>query len=166
VQYTRRIVLKNILILLLGLIFIITGCNNQSSETEEIAKIYLEKKGYEVISYEGESSIVFSKSQLLELPGEQIWGVQYVEPDNYLNKEIETASFMVKNHPLDNMYDMGKTNLTVYIFNQEVIGGWSLPHSKERLVGGFYSLDGKTIEEIHGDWQKWRENWEDKYRTK
>lgn len=157
--------MKKILVLFLGLTFIITGCSTQLSENGEIAKTYLKELGYQVVSYEDENSIVFTKPQLLELPGEQIWGVQYTEPDEYLNKEIDTVSFMVKNHPLDDMYDMGKTNVTVYLFNQEVIGGWSFPHSKEGLVGGVYSVDGKTLEEIHGDWQKWREEWEIKYKN-
>ncbi|MFP3918200.1 hypothetical protein U5N28_10350 [Lysinibacillus telephonicus] len=163
-------------IIVLFLVFIIAGCNNQlndnkqQSEMEEdknidIAKNYLEELGYDVISYETKGSLLFTKSDLLDLPGEQIWGVQYTEPDNFLNKEINTVSFMVKNHPLDNLFNMGKTNATVLIFNEEVIGGWSFPHSKEPLIGAFYSIDGKTMEEIHGDLQKWRDEWENKYKN-
>ncbi|MRX72127.1 hypothetical protein GJU40_08125 [Bacillus lacus] len=156
--------MKKVFILLIA--FILTGCSNQPTLTEngEIADSYLQKLGYEVVSYEGESMIIFTKPRLTDMPDEQIWGVQYTEPDEYLDKEILLEKFLIKNHPLDDQFDMGKTNATVMTLNGEVIGGWSFPHSKEPLVGAPYSIDGKTIEEIHGDWQKWNNEWKSKYK--
>lgn len=31
-----------------------------------------------------------------------------MEPDEYFDKEINTVTFIVENHPLDNIYEMGK----------------------------------------------------------
>lgn len=95
------------------------------SENGEIAKMYLEGSGYEVVSYKKDSWQEFSKSDLLSLPNQQIWSVQHIEPDEYLNKRIDSVTFTVKNHPLDNIFDMGNTSVTVFLFDGKVIGGFS-----------------------------------------
>ncbi|WP_216827339.1 hypothetical protein [Alkalihalobacterium elongatum] len=106
----------------------------------------------------------FSKFDLLKFFNEQVWAVQYNEPDEYFNKRIDTVTFIIKNQPLDEQFDIGKTIVTVWLFEGEVIGGSSYPISKDNDVGGAPpSLDGKTPEEIQGDYQKWLEGWQEKY---
>ena len=69
-----------------------------------------------------------------------------------MNKEIHLIHFFIKGHPLDDEYQEGKTHVTVMMWNREVIGGTSFPYSKhDDLVGGSYSLDGKTSEEIQAN---------------
>jgi hypothetical protein len=52
-----------------------------------------------------------------------------------LNQRIETVNFTIKNHPLDELFNMGKTSVTVWLFENEVIGGWSYPISENDDVG-------------------------------
>jgi hypothetical protein len=167
------------LFLILTLLLIFTGCSEKEielgdyakvakeiklSEDAKIAKNHLKEKGYEVISYEGNGKQEFSKADLLTFPVQQLWSVQYIEPDEYLNQEIETAKFTIKNHSLDELFKMGKTHVTVWLIESEVIGGWSYPISKDNdVMGPPFSLDGKTAEEIKGDYQNWLEEWTNKY---
>ncbi|TWT09243.1 hypothetical protein [Planomicrobium sp. CPCC 101079] len=132
------------------LLFIVAGCEGsiQLSENEERAAKYLEEQGYTVISIEDESSFKYSASQLLDQPWSGIWDVQSTKPEAYTNKAIVAVSFIIKDHPLDDASDRGKTNATVYLSDQEVIGGISFPHSNGPLIGQPYSLVGKTAEEI------------------
>jgi hypothetical protein len=56
------------------------------------------------------------------------------------------------------------THVTVWLIESEVIGGWSYPISKHNDVDGApFSLDGKTAEEIKGDYPNWLEEWTNKY---
>ena len=158
--------MKSYLLVFLFVIIFLVGCNENEelSENATIAKNYLISEGYEVISHERDGWQEFSKSDLLDLPNKQVWAVQYKEPDEYLNKRIDTVTFTIKNHSLDEQFNMGKTTVTVWLFDGEVIGGWSYPISKDNdVVGAPSSLDGKTAEEIQGDYPKWLEEWQDKY---
>ena len=117
-----------------------------------MAKRYLEDQGYEVLSYEGERTKVFTRSDLTKSPHKEFWEVQDIEPDIYLNKKLFLVDFLVKNHPLDYEFNEGKTNVTVMMWNKEVIGGTSFPYSKKKdLLGSDYSLDGRTNEEVRGE---------------
>jgi hypothetical protein len=166
------------LIFTLSLIF--TGCSEKEIELSEnaivakdielsddaiIAKNHLEQqKGYEVISYEGDSKQEFTRTDLRTMPDRQLWSVQNIEPDEYLDKRIDTVKFTIKNHPLDELFNMGKTHVTVWLIDSEVIGGWSYPISKHNdVIGAPFSLDGKTAEEIKGDYSIWLEEWTNKY---
>ena len=150
-------------------ILFVAGCSHEAKQTVklnengEIAKHHLEDMGYEVVSYEGENTKVFTGAEFSN--DKDIWGVQYTEPDDYMNKEVQVEHFFIKNHPLDQEFDMGKTNAYVMIQKKKVIGGWSYPHSKQNdLMGGSYSLDGKTNEEVRSDWQVWSQEWDRKYQ--
>jgi hypothetical protein len=159
-------ILKKILLLLTAAVLILLGCMRDEplSETAQIAQDYLEKKGYEVVSFENESWHQFSRSDLLVMPTQQIWAVQAVEPDPFLDKKIDTVEFLVKNHPFDDDYGEGKTNMTVYVFQGEVIGGWSFPYTESNDLGGApFSIEGETAEEVHPDYYEWRQKWQDKY---
>ena len=87
-----------------------------------------------------------------------------IEPDEYLDKRIDTIRFTIKNHPFDDEFNMGKTTVSVWLFDGEVIGGISAPVSKENdVVGAPASLNGKNTEEIKGDYETWLEEWTNKY---
>ncbi|TFB13595.1 hypothetical protein E3U55_15865 [Filobacillus milosensis] len=59
---------------------------------------------------------------------------------------------------------MGKTSVTAWVIEKEVIGGWSYPISKnDDVVGAPYSLDGKTAEEVKGNYSTWLEEWKNRY---
>lgn len=131
---------------------LMAGCVREEeniSAKGELAKSHLEELGYEILSFESEDVLRFSKAQLEVLPYSAMWDVQRVSPDKYIDKDIDTVDFIVRNHPLDDLFDMGKTRVTVFIYNDEVFGGLSSPTSKNNdIVGSWYSLDGKNPEEL------------------
>ncbi|MCT8138524.1 hypothetical protein H1D32_12700 [Anaerobacillus sp. CMMVII] len=59
---------------------------------------------------------------------------------------------------------MGKTRISVLLVDGIVIGGTSWPVTEEQLRGWVYSLDGQTLEELHGiDYPSWERAWTEKY---
>ena len=157
--------MRNLLLILLFLF--LTGCDTNEpavlGEDGETAQTYLGYFGYEVVSYEGKSTVVYTKSDLTEMPDKNTWGLQTVKPDEYLDQDIYQYSFLIKNHPLDDQYESGKTRATVMMFDHKVIGGTSFPCCRNDLTGGGYSIDGKTIEEIHEDYFTWSDEWDSIY---
>src|SRR6185369_11033063 len=106
---------------------------------------YLERMGYRVLSDNGQGySYQLTKEFLLTYPGTLIWGVQSFDPTPYLGQIINVRKFIVINHPLDKHSEEGKTEVHVLVVNDIPLGGTSLPYSKETLLGGIYSLDGRT----------------------
>ena len=91
----------------------------------------------------------------------QLWAVQKEEPDTYFGKEVVTYRFIVKNHPLEQLYspDDCDISVTVMLVDSKVIGGASGPKSKIKnlvMVGGEYSIEGKTPNDIKGmDYSQW-----------
>ena len=159
--------LKKIFIIL-TLIFLVACSNeetklNNLSENGEIAKGYIESLGYDVVAFEQEDVVRFMKQDMNLPPNKQFWSVQTIEPTNYLGKDLVRINFLVKNHPLADMYESDKTELSVVLWNKEVIGGTSFPHSKEPLVGVSSSLDGKTPEEVKENYTQWSEKWDKEY---
>ncbi|ADU29209.1 DUF4830 domain-containing protein [Evansella cellulosilytica] len=120
-------------------ILIVSGCSLiQLSDSADIAKEHLEDKGYRVISLVNESSGELTSSWVEGFPGSQEWDVQNVDPDEYIGKEIKRVRFKVKNHPL-NSVDNDEVNVTVFLHEEEVIGGISF---FVNMDGAPYSLDG------------------------
>ena len=160
-------VLPKYIFQILTLILIVTSCSEkeiQLSENAKIAKNYLEHSNYEVISYQGDSSLEFSRADLRIIHNQEIWSIQHIEPDEYLNKRIDTIKFTIKNHPLDDDFNAGETTVSIWLLDRKVIGGWSYPISKnDDIVGSLYSLSGETSEEIRGDDVTWLEEWTNKY---
>ncbi|TCI51526.1 hypothetical protein EVJ24_13125 [Exiguobacterium sp. SH1S21] len=145
-------------------VVLLAACSDASEKPEptlgadvKMAEAYLEEQGYEVVSYKGNRTSSFEKSDLLELPTRSTWEVQTTPPDEYIGRNIRQEHFIVRNHPL------GQANVFVMMVDGEIIGGTSFPDSAEPLVGSSYSLDGKTSEELHPDYWTWREQWETKY---
>lgn len=144
---------------------LLTACSNESEQAEptlgadaKVAEAYLVEQGYEVVSYKGNQTSNFEKSDLLESPVRDTWEVQTTPPDEYIGRNIRQERFIVRDHPL------GQANAFVMMVDGEIIGGTSFPDSAEPLVGSAYSLDGKTAEELHpDDYWAWREDWERQY---
>jgi len=138
-------------------------------EDENITEDYVKSQGYKIITHLGEKDkytlekLMLYGSNVSGLYG-QIWGVQKVDPDKYFGKQITVYGFKVKNHPLEKIYNVEKTSIYIMICDDKVIGGYSIPDMD--YDGGFYSLDGKTLEEVTGlSCTQWAEEWEKKYEN-
>lgn len=159
------------------MIFIISGCTKELTGDEKTAADYVKAKGYKILSYKGEIDKYTLDKSLFLYENDPIgyyrvtWGVQTVEPDNYLEKQITVYNFIVKGHPLEERFDnkYKTTSLSIIMCDGKVIGGFSYPDQEklspeEHLLGGPYSLEGKTLEEVTElSYSKWREIWDDKY---
>lgn len=135
-----------------------------SEKDEKTAENYLENQGYKIITRRGKTSeYILEKNMLWGSSGNyaEVWGVQRVEPDKYFGKQITGYNFIVKNNPLEKIYNVN-TNVYVMVSGGQVIGGTSFPDGN--FVGGCYSLDGKTLEEVTGlSFQQWCDNWKKRY---
>lgn len=166
----------------------LTGCSNSSEEaikntdrkvlekipvesTRDIEE-YLAGKGYTVLSSPVKvETYKLGKSMLIDFPDQSIWGLQDCEPSDYIGKDIELYKCKVKDHPLDSYKGNinHRTNSWVMVCENNIIGGYSFPDFDDAPpelvpVGGCYSLDGRTLEEVTGiDFQEWREKWVKKY---
>ncbi|KMT22562.1 DUF3139 domain-containing protein [Clostridium cylindrosporum] len=118
-----------------------------------VAGNYIKKHGYtifklfaEVDRYKLDGSMF--KNTKDNIKYKQVWSVQGVKPDHYFGKEVVVMGFKVRNHPLQKRDINAKegVNLYVMIVDGKAIGGYSLPTLD--TVGGFYSIDGKTAEEL------------------
>ncbi|MEW9669867.1 hypothetical protein [Ammoniphilus sp. 3BR4] len=143
-----------------------------SSSSKNPVAQYLEQKGYKVLSIEGSvETYELSKEKITTSPYAIAWGLQTVEPSEYFGKTVDIQKFVVENHPLDNwesnnVKSKGKTEVYVYVVDGKAIGGTSLPVTDDVSVrGGYWSLDGKTLEEVQGkDLTTWQQEWDKKYK--
>jgi hypothetical protein len=134
--------MKNIWLALLVLVLIsVVGCNKDTnlSKNAEIAKTFLEGKGYKVNAFLNESSSELTEKWVNSFPGKQEWRVQPVSPDEFIGEEIQRIQFEVENHPLNDRYD--EVIVTVFLYKEEVIGGLSSPGESD-IDGAPYSLEG------------------------
>lgn len=158
--------MKKILVFLL--FFLLAGCGPNLDANAELAKKYLEDKGYSIKSYEGKQLFTFKKQDLLNKPYDMVWAVQPLKPDPYIGKEITQEIFIVKNHPLGKIYGpqigfSSKAEIRVFIFNDEIIGGTSFPMGRG-IAGAPHSLDGLTVEDfLDEDYGEWRAKWNERY---
>ncbi len=166
---------------LMVFIFSLAGCSvSQSIKISDkngtVAKDYLESKGYKVVSYEGTSeTYILTKEKLMKLPYSNYWGLQSEDPSKYLGKEVSVQKFVVTNHPLDNwkststkpeniVKSKGKTTTWIYIVDNQAVGGHSYPVIDQFMAGGVWSLDGRTLEEVHSiSFKDWSEQWRVKF---
>jgi len=148
--------MKKLIPLILFIAILSYGCSNTGQKndvsntpsnvetTAEMASTYLKEKGYTIISIDGKvgEDYILTKELLTKLPYQQYWEVQTIKASDYLDKNIQTYKFIVKNHPLDNFKDNEKkqTVLWVMVCENKVIGGYSLPDVD--LIGGVYPLNG------------------------
>jgi hypothetical protein len=172
--------MKKLLFILIGLmLFTFISCNkniegdaktsNKSAIGDaKIAEEYVKSQGYEITAYKGEvKKYVLEKSKFYgstgSIPYQQAWGVQKIEPDKYFGKEITIYGFTVKNHHLETIYEESNgANVYIMLSEGKVIGGYS--HPNVDIDGAYYSIDGKTLEEVTGlSFQQWSEDWKKKY---
>jgi hypothetical protein len=162
--------LKRLFCIVIGLIFLISaGCSKGVAGDEKTAENYVESQGYKITARKGEIEHYTLEIGRLNGSSEarpliQEWGVQKVEPDKYFGKEISVYGFIVENHPLQEIDKNSKNgvNLNVMMTEGNVIGGYSYPNTG--ALGGYSSLDGKTLEEVTGlGYQQWQKNWKAKY---
>ncbi|MDD4142878.1 MAG: DUF4830 domain-containing protein [Bacteroidales bacterium] len=154
---------------LLLLALIISGCSKNVSQDEKAAETYIKSQGFNLTSHIGEvNKYTLEKSKLYggteSIPYQQAWGVQNVEPEKYFGKEIVVYGFTVQNHPLQKRDKNANNGVNVYVMlsDGKVIGGYSYPNAN--VVGAYSSIDGKTLEEVTGlSYQQWAENWKKKY---
>ncbi|WP_248064574.1 DUF4830 domain-containing protein [Paenibacillus silvae] len=155
---------------LIGLLFLVlSACGNGASDDEKNAEQYLKQYGYQITSRQGQvEKYILEKSKLSasteNIPYQQSWGVQSVEPDKYFGKEITIYQFTVRNHPLEKKYNT-QTTVNVFLCEGNVIGGASMPaRGNAVLMGAPYSLEGQTLEEINKmSYKEWSEKWKMKY---
>ncbi|CAM4513665.1 hypothetical protein [Paenibacillus typhae] len=153
----------------------LAGCGNQDNLSEgktdeQIAADYVQALGYTIVAHEGEATKYTLEQKTLEnLDYMQLWGVQKQKPDAYFGKDIVTYPFIVKGHPLEQQYspDDHRICVAVMLVDSKVIGGTSVPLSKVKnlvMVGGAYSIEGKTLKEVKGlNYAEWLEHWKKTY---
>lgn len=162
--------MKKIFTTLIALIVLtFFGCTRNLTDNEELAKVDIKNRGYEIIESKGEidryrldKSKIFGGTETT--PYQQIWGVQSISPDEYFDKEIITYEFIVKNHPLQKVDSNAKNGVKLYYMfvDGEIIGGYSYPN--ENVYGALSSLEGKSLEEVTGlTFLEWSEEWANKY---
>lgn len=164
------------LTLLIVLFLVSCGSEKITDQNGVTAKEFLKSKGYKIESYEGNTeNYVLTKEKITKLPYMQNWGVQKEDPSKYLDKEVHVQKFTIKNHPFDHwestsknpeniVKSKGMTNVWVYVVDGQAVGGTSYPVIDELMLGGSYSLDGKTLEEVHHqNYRDWFDQWTEKY---
>lgn len=163
-----------LLAIIIGVALILAGCSKTPAGNARIAEHLLKDKGYRMISYEGNvQKYELTKDKLLQMPFSIVWGLQKVDPSKYIGKMIYVEKFIVKNHPLDNWKSkssmkskaLGRTEVYVMVVDNKAIGGTSSPVLNERLTGGFWSLEGKTLEQIQVmSFSEWCDLWVRRYQ--
>lgn len=157
--------------LIAAVLFVSVGCGGNITSDEKTAKRFVKSQGYDITDCKGEIyRYTLEKNLLVQegsaaIPYQQMWGVQTVDPEAYFGKEITIYCFTVSNHPLEALNTTYKsTNVYIMLAENQVIGGYSYPNTDEFLVGGLYSLDGKTLERVTGQsYIQWLKNWNEKY---
>ena len=129
------------------------------SKEANLAKKFLSEKGYTVISYSSHTSskYVLTKKMLEDKEDTYEaykWKLQTVSAGVFIGKSIYNERFIVKNHPLDNwkyghIKGEGKTYIDVIVVEGNVIGGTSMPVTRDAIVGKPFSLDGKKLSDLH-----------------
>lgn len=167
---------KWLLLVLSAFLVILPGCREQGVQKAEVeaAKTYLVDRGYVVKSSQGlVREYTLSKDLLTRMPYMDEWMLQTVDPAMFVGHRIRVLRYVVVNHPLDSykyrdrsgrLITAGKTVVNVFMVDGSPVGGTALPLVDDAAwMGGAYSIDGKTIEEVHPDeyvdWGQWLAAW-------
>lgn len=154
---------KNKILFLIIPIFLFCSCNSKEQSPEyKVAEEYVKFKNYNIVSFKGiKTEYTITKQKLIRLPYNIMWGLQDVNVKDYLNKKVRVIELIVTNHPLTEKIINSESNsicLYLLLIDNNIVGGYSLP--SDYTVGGFYSIDGETIEEKTGmSFDKWRNWW-------
>ncbi|MEG0480333.1 MAG: DUF4830 domain-containing protein [Clostridium sp.] len=162
--------MRKVLITLTTLVFLIlVSCSNGLSGEEKVATEFIKSKDYKIVKSLGEPyRYTLTKDMLAGKTASggaiQSWCVQSSKPEDYFNKEITTYSYEVTNHPMQKNDSNAKNGvwLNIMMCEGKVIGGTSTPNVD--TVGGVFSLEGKTLEEVTGiSYKEWQDKWREKY---
>jgi hypothetical protein len=164
--------------LLVCMTLFLIGCSTNSQVESQMTPVEstisqeLQHTGYQVIEAKGKTEeYQLTKEQLSKLPYSIYWGLQAVDPTPYIGKTVQVYKFIVTHHPLDNWTSgtvkaKGQSEVYVFYVDNKIVGGTSHPVVDEQLQGGYWSLDGKTLEEVHGKgYQTWRKEWMEKLNS-
>ncbi|GKS12901.1 hypothetical protein YDYSY3_39010 [Paenibacillus chitinolyticus] len=133
---------------------------------------YLLEKDLTVVKNMGEEKqYILTRDKLTHLPYMALWGVQNKDVTPYINKEITSKSYIVKNKSLASKLDLRKNDklkATLLIVDQQIVGGYLLitnTDPAEIPAGLGFSLTGGDIEELSKkDFQTWQQDWISKYK--
>jgi hypothetical protein len=158
-MYMREMIFMKCILLIVVVLTILSGCNHNN---DDAVTQYLKNKGYQVVSTKGQvETYVLTKQKLLEMPYMIYWGLQSVDPSAYISKTITVKKYIVKNHPLSN----DRVDVIVFIADGQPIGGVSNRHNDKVAEIGYYSLEGKTLEEVQKkSLQEWQADWKAKFK--
>jgi len=133
----------------------------------------LKERGYRVqAAYGKATSYMLEPGLLTTEPYRSVWAVQEVKPETYWGQTVTAHTFVVSDHPLEQTYASlfasrdYETVVTVLCVDGQAIGGVSSPVDKDGalMLGGTYSLDGKTLEEVTGgSYEEWLAKWQAVY---
>lgn len=154
--------------MLLMIVLLIAGCAQDTWKSIFTEK--LEGMGYTVVEHEVDttSRVIRSKDEeYRDIHLALFWEVQEFDLSKYEGKTINYHIYRVKNHPVDLTTELAEsTELYLGVIDGEYVGGYSIPYKKgETFLGGFSSIEGKSLEELTGltypEWfQKWSETYE------
>lgn len=150
--------MKRFLLFVVILTFI-PGCSHNN---DDAVIQYLKDKGYQIVSSDGQiETYILTRQKLLEMPYMIYWGLQDVDPIDYITKTITVKKYIVKNHPLSN----DQVDVFVFVVDGKPIGGVSNRHNEKVVDIGYYSLEGKTLEEVQKkNLQEWEADWKAKFK--
>ncbi|MGZ4033020.1 MAG: hypothetical protein ACXVP2_12755 [Tumebacillaceae bacterium] len=164
--------------LLVCLTLFLIGCSTTSEVAHRMTPVEstisqeLQQTGYQVIEAKGKTDeYKLTKDRLAKLPYSMYWGLQATDPTPYIGQTVQVYKFIVTHHPLDNwssgdVKSKGQTEVYVFYINNKIVGGTSYPVVDEQLLGGYWSLDGKTLEQVQGkSYQTWRKEWMQKLNS-
>lgn len=144
-----------------------------ADQEAEAALALLKEKGYRVQSAYGKAATYVLEPDLMTTePYRSVWAVQEVKPEAYWGQTVAAHSFVVSDHPLEQTYASlfasrnYETVVTVLSVDGLAIGGVSSPVDKDGalMLGGTYSLDGRTLEEMTGgSYEEWLAEWQAVY---
>ncbi|MBW5448613.1 hypothetical protein GE107_21435 [Cohnella sp. CFH 77786] len=136
-------------------LFMLAGCSSNSKSVNNpdarTAQIYLESRGYQIVSYEGVVyEYTLNKENVTRLPYSAYWQLPGNDPEPVFGKSVTVHKFIVKNHPLDHYHSgeykaKGKTEAYVHIAEGKVAAGTSFPVMDQGLDGGYWNIDGVPL---------------------
>lgn len=150
---------------ILLLVFFMVGCSmTEKKEIDPSIEAFLKEKGFEDLEYIEEKDVSFTKDDLNNDPWKPIWQLQDKKPDQYVGKKIKFITYTGLNKLLSDQ-SKGKTVIGIYLYNNKIIAATTFPYSKEPQIGMPFSIDGKTLEEIHGEnLSEFQSSWEKRYK--
>jgi len=160
--------MRRLIVLMITTTLMVSGCSGSLNESNIKAQEYLKGKGYKVVAYDGKvEEYRITREKLSKNPYMSYWRLQEVNPSDYLGETLNVEKFIIVGHPLDNwtskkqrnsIRSKGKTEVYVFLIDNNIIGGVSFPVLDKLLVGGYWDIDGRTLGELKNikDLKNWK----------